>query len=222
MTLTLLELYNTCAGQPWSMYDSDAESIDDLESALKISINKALSFLWNYQPWSFRYYKHIIRTKQNREYYSLPNGTITKKVTGGKTKYGVKYNGKCLDYLEDTDGLETKTGEPEQFWIEGEYIYLYPTPDNTYGITVDYLLMPYGLNSDDEQIYELSKDDDKVNIPEKYEKAFCNCLISLAMIYAIADESDENHSGYMKQYEDSLAVLFKYCRDKIRNRRIIW
>ena len=55
MTLNFLDLYNECAGQPWSMFDSDAESIEDLESALKISINKAISFLWNYQPWSFRY-----------------------------------------------------------------------------------------------------------------------------------------------------------------------
>lgn len=45
MTLTFIDLYNTCAGQPWSMYDSDAESIDDLESALKYQSTKLyLSF----------------------------------------------------------------------------------------------------------------------------------------------------------------------------------
>lgn len=221
MALTFLDLYNTCAGQPWSMYDSDAESIDDLESALKISINKALSFIWNYQPWSFRYYAHIIRTKQNKTSYSLPNGTITRKVVNGKEKFGVKYNGKSLTYVDDEDELDAKEGEPESFYIKGENLYLYPVPDDTYLITIDYLLMPCALTADDEQIYELTEEDDKVNVPEKYEKPFRNCLISLAMIYAIADESDENHSGYMKQYEDSLAVLFKYCRDKVRNRRII-
>lgn len=222
MTLTFLDLYNECAGQPWSMFDNDAESIEDLESALKISINKAISFLWNYQPWSFRTDKQTIKTKAGKNYYSVPNGTITKKTINGVDKYGVKYNGKSLEYVSDQDSLEDEAGEPTSFWVDGEYIYIYPTPDNIYQITVDYLLLPYGLNEDEEYIYELKEEEDRVNIPEKYEKIFSNCLISLAMMYAIADENDENYSGYAKQYEDALVVLFKYCRDKIRNRKITW
>jgi hypothetical protein len=46
MTLTFIDLYNECAGQPWSMFDAEAESQDDFETALKISINKAISYLW--------------------------------------------------------------------------------------------------------------------------------------------------------------------------------
>lgn len=221
MTITFLDLYNECAGQPWSMFDAEAESIEDLESALKISINKAISYLWNYQPWSFRIFKHLLKVKPGRNDYNLPNGTITRKVINGKEKYGVKYNEKSLDYIEDFDSLEPKTGEPEGFWIEGEKLYLYPTPIETKLLVIDYLLMPYGLNEDDEQIYKLTEEDDRINIPEKYEEAFKNCLISLAMMYAIADENDENYSGYKRQYEDALAVLFKYCRDKLRSRRII-
>lgn len=221
MTLTFLDLYNECAGQPWSMFDAEAESIDDLEGALKISINKAISYLWNYQPWSFREYKHLLKLKPGRDYYNLPNGTITRKIVDGKEKYGIKYNSKSLNYIEDYDSLESKIGEPEGFWIEGEKLYIYPIPNEAYQIVIDYLLMPYGLDKEEVQIYNLSEEDDKINIPEKYEKIFENCLISLAMMYAIADENDENYSGYKKQYEDALAVLFKYCRDKLRNRRII-
>ena len=46
MTLTFLSIYNDVAGQAWSMYDGDAESSEEMESALKSSINKALSELW--------------------------------------------------------------------------------------------------------------------------------------------------------------------------------
>lgn len=204
------------------MFDAEAEGIDDLESGLKISVNKALSYLWNYQPWSFRVNKQTLKIKPNRNYYNTPNGIISRKVVSGKEKYGVKYNGKSLEYLEEHDSLEQKTGEPESFWIDGEYIYIYPTPDNTYQLELDYLLLPYGINDEDEPVYELKEEDDRVNIPEKYEKVFKNCLISLAMMYAIADESDENYSGYKKQYEDALAVLFKYCKDKLYNRKITW
>ena len=82
--------------------------------------------------------------------------------------------------------------------------------------------MPYGLNNAEEQIYELKEDDDYINIPERYETLFKNCLISLSMIYAIADDSDENHSGYQRQYENSLKTLIDYCQSGISDRRIIF
>jgi len=222
MTLTFINLYNECAGQPWSMFDSDAETVDDLESALRISINKAISYLWNYQPWSFRVSKQTLKTRSGKDYYEVPEGMITKSTKNNEVKYGVRYNGAVLEYEDNPDELESKTGEPESFWIEGEYIYIYPTPDDAYKIELTFLLLPYGLDKDENYVYELSADDDYVNIPEKYEKIFQNCLISLAMMYAIADENDENYSGYQRQYEDALAVLFKYCRDKIQDRRVTW
>ena len=80
MTLTFLDLYNECAGQPWSMFDNDAESIEDFESAMKISINKALSYLWNLKFWSFRKYTQKIKTRTGRANYSKPNGIIEKKL----------------------------------------------------------------------------------------------------------------------------------------------
>ena len=57
-------------------HDADAESVDDLETALKISVNKAVSYLWNFQAWSFRIAETTIKTKANKAYYSMPNGNI--------------------------------------------------------------------------------------------------------------------------------------------------
>lgn len=222
MTLTLLNLYNECASQPWSMYDSDAETIDDIEAALKISINKAISYLWNLQDWSFRLNNQTIKAKTNRASYSMPNGNILKKTIKGVEKYYVRYNNSFLDYIYDIDSLEEDTGEPEYFYIENDTLYLYPTPDDSYTISVKYLLFPYGLSDDGEQVNELTEDDDYINIPEKYETLFKNCVISLAMMYAIADESDENYSGYKKQYEDALGVLDKYCKNSVADRYVRW
>ena len=185
-------------------------------------INKAVSFLCNYQPWSFRMMVHIAKTKANKNKYLVPDGIITRSVRNGNVKYGVKYNYKSLEIIDDPDDLEDKVEEPTGFYLQGENIYLYPTPISDGVLTIDYLLLPYGINSDDEYIYELSEDDDYINVPEKYEKMFKNCVISLAMMYAIADESDENYSGYKKQYEDALAILFSYCNSKLQNRKITW
>lgn len=222
MAITFLDLYNEVAGQPWSMFDADAESLDDLESALKISINKAISYLWDLQPWTFRVQKTTIKTKVGKTEYNVPEGNLTRKTVSGVQRYGIKYGKTYLEYAPDYDELEEKEGEPEQFDIEGEYIRIYPTPDDVYTINLTYLLLPYGLNEDEDSIYELTEETDTINIPEKYETKFRNCVISLAMMYAIADESDENYSGYKKQYEDALAVLLKYCKNGIFDKNIIW
>lgn len=221
MTLTLLDLYNECASQPWSMYDAEAESIDDLEGALKISINKALSHIWNLHDWSFRYTDMKLNMTKGRKSYSTPDGIIAETVIDKKTKHCVKYNKKFLDYVDDYEVKEEKAGEPEGFYKKGEQLYFYPTPDQSYQVEITYLLMPYGLDEEGAYVYELKNEDDYVNIPEKYEAMFKNCLISLAMMYAIAEETDENYSSYERQYNDALMVLMDYCKDSIEDKRVI-
>lgn len=222
MTITFLELYNECAGQPWSMYDNDAEAMDDIESALRISINKACSYLWNYQPWAFRKKTKKITTRQDKADYDLPIGLLQRKTIDGTQKYGVKYNGKYLPYKEDYEEAEERTGEPEYFYIDGDKLYIYPTPDNAYAISLTFLSLSYAQNEDEEDVYSFTEDTDILNVPEQYEQLFSNCLISLAMMYAIADENDENYSGYKKQYEDALNILIKYCNKSIIDRSIVW
>lgn len=222
MSLTFLELYNEVAGQPWSMYDSDAESMDDLESALKTSINKAAFHIWNMQSWSFRVRDAKTRLSSGKNKINMPNGKLIKQSLNGKTTYGVKCDGKELEYLEDYEALDEKVGTPEGFYIKGEAIYFYPTADNTYTIDLSYLLLPYALNEDEEEIYELKEETDTLNIPDKYSALFRNCLISLAMIYAIADENDENHSGYQRQYDDALSSLIDYTNTPLKDRRIYY
>lgn len=222
MTITFLELYNEVAGQPWSMFDADAESIDDLESALKTSINKATSYLWDLQPWSFRVQDKTTRLPKGRNKITLPNGMLLKETLDNETTFGIKCEGKHLTYIQNYNSLEDKEGTPEGFYIKGENIYFYPTADRTYQIDISYLLLPYALNEDGEELYEFKDETDTLNVPEKYCSMFRNCLISLAMIYAIADENDENHSGYQRQYEDALARLVSYCNTPLVDRRIYY
>lgn len=223
MTLTFIDLYNECAGQPWSMFDNDTETSEDFESAMRISINKAISYIWNCKPWSFRKAKRNFSTVIGTKSYMLPEGIIDKKVIGGSTKYGVKCDGKYLEYEPDYELLDENSGTPECFFLDDEpLLYLYPTPNDRYNIDITYLRAPFGLNESGEELYELKGDDDYIDIEEKYETMLKNCIISLAMIYAIADESDENHSGYKKQYDDAMSILSEYCNTPISNKRISW
>lgn len=223
MTLTFLDLYNECAGQPWSMFDNDADSVEDFESGMKISINKAIAHVWNCRPWNFRNAKRTINTEKGVATYSYPEGILTKRVVGDTTKYGVKCNGKFLAYEPNYELMDEATGVPVSFFVnEDPALCLYPTPDDRYTVDLTYLRSSFGLNATGVDLYELKEDDDYIDIDERYETMFKNCVISLAMIYAIADESDENHSGYERQYNDAMNILIEYCNSPLNDKRIVW
>lgn len=221
MVLKFIDLYNECAGQPWSMYDNDVEDKEDFETAMKISLNKAISYVWNLHPWTFRKNTLRLKTKATKANYTIPDGIIATKTISDSKKYCVRYEGNYLDYNPNYSILDEQEGEPEFFYVDKEDFYLYPTPDDTYIISIDYYLAPFGLNEDEEEIYELSENDDYINIPEKYEIYFKNAVISKAMLYAITDQNDENDSGYREQYNDAMATLLKYCYDGTTEKRII-
>lgn len=216
MTLTFKFLYNEITGQAWSMFDGDIENKDDFETTVTTSIQKALSDLWFSYEFEFRKLTKTIKTKPNVVEYNLPNGQIGTV----DNKFNVKYDDKFLDYIWEPD--KEQTGEPESFYLENNKFCLYPTPDNNYIVKIGYLSMSPAKNKDDEEIPNLSEDDDYINIDEKYEDLFKNTLLPLAMMYLIASESDENYSAYAWQYERAFKKLKKQTQSIKKERVIGW
>lgn len=222
MTLTFLEIYNDVAGQAWSMYDGDAESVDEMESALKSSINKALSEIWCSYPFPFRIKTHIITTREGLNEYATPNGNILKKTVSNKQVYSVRIGNSYLEYLDNYETLEEKSGKPTGFFVSNENIYLYPIPDESYVVTIEYLTLAIGEDDFGTAIFSLKNNDDAINIPEKYENIFKNALITKSMLYAIASETDENYSGYKEQYERAYKILLDYTSGLKKERKVFW
>lgn len=222
MTLKFLDLYNAVAEQAWSMFDPDADSKEDFESGLKSSINKALSALWLSYPFSFRQKTKKIVVSNGKAKYSLPNGNIIKKYANGTQHYAIKIDKDYLDYIDDYETLDEEKGKPHGFYVKGDNIYLYPTPDKAYNLEIEYNMLALGLSQNGDILYELIEDDDYINIPEKYEVIFKNCLITLSMMYAIADETDENYTGYKQQYDDAYKILINYQKGIDLEKRKYW
>lgn len=222
MALTFLDVYNEVAGQAWSMYDGDVESIDEMESALKSSINKALSEIWCSYPFPFRIKTLNISTSPNNSEYSTPNGNIIKKTVSGSQVYSVRIGKNYLEYLDDYETLDDKKGTPTGFYIRNDSLVLYPTPDNTYTVVIEYLTLAIGEDDFGDSIYTLKNDNDTINIPEKYENIFKNALITKSMLYAIASESDENYSGYKEQYDRAYKILINYTSGLKKEQRVYW
>ena len=222
MTLTFLDIYNEVAGQAWSMYDGDAESVDEMESALKSSINKALSEIWCSYPFPFRIKTMTIATREGVNEYETPNGNILKKTVSGTQVYSIRIGTDYLEYLDDYETFEVKSDKPTGFYISNENIYLYPTPDSVYTVTIEYLTLAIGEDDFGTAIYSLQKEEDAINIPEKYENIFKNVLITKSMLYAIASETDENYSGYKEQYDKAYKILLNYTSGLEKERRVYW
>ena len=224
MTIKFIDLYNEVAEQAWSMYDSDATDKDEFESALTSSIQKALSEIWCSYNFPFRLKTQKIKTKINKSDYSLPNGKIFIKTINGKEKYSIKCGNTFLNYLDNFEEIDVEetSGEPSAFYVKGDKLYLYPAPDNTYNVEIEYYTLVVGQNEDEEDIFTLQDENDTLDIPEKYEVLFKNALKTLSLAYSIADTTDENYEQYMLQYDRAYKLLIDYCVGIEYQKRIVW
>lgn len=222
MTITFLDLYNDMTGQAWSMFDGDAEGIDDFEKSVTTSIQKALNDLWCSYKFPFRNKTMTVKTRSGVNSYSTPNGKIAKKKVNNKQVYGVKIGKNFLEYEPNFEFLEDESGTPEKFYVKNDKLYLYPTPDDIYKVEIEYWTIFAACDEDGASKATLKEETDYIDIPEKYEVLFKAALLPLCMVYAIASDSDENHSGYQRQYEDAYKILIDYARGIETEKRIGW
>ena len=220
MTITLLDLYNKVASQPWSMFDNDAQTSEDFEPALISAINKALTELWCSYPFEFRLKQKKILAQRYVNKYNLPDGAIYQKNTSGGEKYCVNLGRKYLEFIEDPETLEFEIGKPQGFFIKNNSLCFYPTPDDSYEITVTYLTFSVGVDAEDKPIYALRDATDRIIVPQKYEQLFLNALITKAMMYVIASPSDENYAGYMLQHDKAYKLLVKAVGGRKKHRKM--
>lgn len=209
MTLTFLELYNTCASQEWSMYDNDATKTEEMEKSLVIALNKAITEILYSYPFTFREKTHILFTLPKIKSYNMPKGLILKE---SNNYYSIKLNSHRLKYINNPILLKEENGIPDSFYIRGSKIVLYPTPSEKFIVTIDYLTLAVGENKNDEEIMTLKNSDDVICIPEFLEEIFKNAVISRTMLNSISAENDENFSAYKKQSEIAYKQLVKFSK----------
>lgn len=209
MTLSLLKLYNAAATQEWAMYDNDALSDEEFEPSLVLALNKAVyDILYNY-PFGFRERTHLILTLPNENEYPFPEGIIKQdKEKNYQVRNGLEY----LHLIENPESLEEKSGMPEGFYIKGENIVFYPTPEEKGLITIEYYTLAVGENKDGDEIFILENEDDVLSVPIYLEELFKNAVITQAMLNSIAAEKDENYSAYKKQAQNAYKLLIKYSK----------
>ncbi len=209
MTLTLLDLYNTAASQEWAMYDNDAASDAEFEDSLVVALNKAIQEIYLSYDFTFRDRTHLILTIPRVDAYSLPKGLIKRDSNG---RHIVKYNSDLLKLIDNPSSLTPKFGVPTGFFIKKDKFILYPTPMEKGIVTIDYLTLTIGENTNGDEIYSLQKDSDTLSVPVHLEALMKEAIITRTMLNTIASESDENFSAYKKQADKAYKLLVKYSK----------
>ena len=209
MTITLLELYNTAASQEWAMYDNDALSGSEFEDSLVLALNKSILEIYSSYKFPFRERTHVILTIPGANVYDLPDGLIIKDKNGN---YLIRYNSNQLSLIEGIAEIDNKTGIPDSFCVKNNKLVLYPIPQEKGLLTVDYITLAIGENSQGDEIYSLKNPDDILSVPVHLEELMKEAIITRTMINSIASENDENFSAYKKQADRAYQLLIKYSK----------
>lgn len=223
MTIKYIDLYNDMTGQAWSMFDGEVEALDEFESSVTTSIQKALNDLWCSFKFPFRNKTENVKVRSGVIKYPTPNGNIAQKTVKRKKVYGIKIGKEYLSYEPDFETLEdVEPATPTKFYVKNDNIFLYPTPDKTYDMEIEYWTTFAACDEDGAEKATLEEENDYINVPEKYEHLFKAALLPLCMVYAIASDTDENSSGYREQYERAFKILCDYTRGIEIEKRIGW
>jgi hypothetical protein len=181
---------------------STVNVITDVSAERLQALNLALSIIWNMaRGWNLRYKKTTFSTVIAQSDYAMVNGEIQEN--------GVKIEGVTIplpfypgfEYLVSSDGL------PCKYWVQGDYIVLYPTPSSVKVVTVKYQnIYPVKTVGNVEQDTFINAND-VLNIPTRLETYFITCLTHLTNKLLNADPSDEDYIEHNARFNESLIIL---------------
>lgn len=210
---TFLQICQEISRKPNSELKSNIVSLSDVDAEQINTINEALSNIWNETvEWDLRHKSTTFSTVIGDSTYSMVNGIIKEN--------GVKISGNTepLTFLSSHEDLTDASGTPEYYWLEGNEIILYPTPDSVKTVTVKYI-NEYAVKTAEavEQDFFVNTTD-VLNIPARVEKYFIDCIAHLTNQMLNADQTDEEYLEHGARYAKALQILKKADKGSLDNK----
>lgn len=205
----------------WSIVDPEPSSFEEVQKAVKLAVCQAHSYIWGLKDFFFKQRKAIYPLNAGENTFLAPKGTIKKIWVAGEKEYLSE-----LENQEDIDFCSEEKGQPLNYWIEmsdfGPIVKLNPCPDKKIQVFVRYdSEMKVKSASGDEKV-NFSERDDVPNLPDDpvLEDLYLHCLNTKAMVYLVADETDENYKPYIQEFNEAYRALLKY-RTTMTDRRFV-
>ena len=219
MTITAQRILDELASRAWSGVNKDDMVFDKEDSRqARAEMNSALRYLVNLDDFPFKSKTNDLMAIRNVQTYSMPEGQIDK----------IYYsNGEELTFIgEKSKCDETKNGKPTGYWIDYnnplQSIRLYPIPDATYNLKIEYNQFKPVLDTNGDAKYEFTKADDYLNLPENLEYLFMDCLILRTMVTNNKDDQDENYAPMINEFNQVWRVFKSKCKPVQKVNRVVW
>lgn len=220
MTITAQRILTELGNCAWSGFNADDMifSSDDAMQA-KTELNKALRYLLNLEDFPFKAKEKALKARANVPAYTDVEGKIDSI-----------YNESTLEKLEfisDSENYDkTRKGTPTAFWIEynnpSAKIRLYPIPDENINYKVLYDDYKPVITQEGQMAYEFLNASDFLNMPEKLEYLFMDCLVLRTIITNNADEQDENYAPKIKEFNEVWNSFKKAYKPVKIEHRVVW
>lgn len=180
-------------------------------------LNRTIRVLWNSKEWNFR--REIKKTM-------LAPG----KSTIAMSNYIIAQNGIRIDgvplvfdknipfYDNASNGGNNKIGKPEKYYINNkDKIILYPVPDKKYNLMIETFNLHPIVARDGTLKTVISDEDDTLNLPQRLEDLFIDCLNYFCNEILNGDITDEEYQEHALRYSEVYKLLEKADKASLDN-----
>lgn len=196
-------------------YSSNAEvskvsSWNNIKSEALNGLNRALRVVWNSKEWNFRREVKKVIITAGKSSVSIANFVLAQG--------GLRVNNNKLEYDKEIPFYDTINGTPRKFYITNkDKIVLYPVPDERLILVADlYNTMPV-LAADGTLKSTFTAGNDVLNLPERLENLFIDCLNYFCNEILNGDITDEEYQEAQLRYSEVYKLLEKYDLSTLDN-----
>lgn len=165
-------------------------------------LNRAIRVLWNSKEWNFR--REIIDEKINNSmsYLVMPTCIMARN--------GITIDNKALIYDRELPLYQEINGKPQKYYIDNkDRIKFYPIPDKEYNIKLEiYGTMPI-IDAENGLKGNFTSEYDTLNIPERLEDLFIDCLSYFCNEILNGDPTDEEYQEHALREAEVYKLLEK-------------
>lgn len=162
--------------------------------------------LTNREDFPFNKMSKNIRISKNNALYSMVEGKISKVI--------MAVNGRIyeLPYKSEVGLLEDKTGRPECYTIQynPEKIKLYPTPDDAYNISIDYITTKNVVLENGDYSYTI-ENNSTLRMPERFQHLYFDALEYYVLATNMRKMSNPRWQPTLEIFKQRWATFLRGC-----------
>lgn len=190
-----------------SMSMIDPEDMEDTSSEEFASMrriqNGCHTELSNRDDFPFNKFTKTIRVNEGQNSYTMVEGKIK----------SVYLNNSELKYLADFKNLSDATGKPKYYTVQTnpEKIKLYPTPDDSYSIDVEYFSTKNVKLTNDEYSYTIEIGS-TLRMPERFQHLYFDALEYRVLAENLRKISNARYEPTLQLFNEKWLVFLRGCK----------